>query len=177
MRERATYVLARQRHGLEESAVNTRNRDHVVTAHVDGNGEGCSSQGSLLGGWTFFKRGSTLSYVHNFARWRSTASTPTSRSPGPHSLQFRYASTSARRRRRAARGRRRRRRAAFKRVTPIRFSLTGAGLWCGAAATSRCDDYTGPFPWSGELHRVVVEVAGPPEVDAAAAAEAALDAQ
>ena len=60
-------------------------------------------------------------------------------------------------------------RAAFKRVTPIRFSLTGAGLWCGRGGNlAVCDDYTGPFPWSGTLQRVVVEVEGPPDVDAAA---------
>ena len=64
----------------------------------------------------------------------------------------------------------------FKRVTPIRFSLTGAGLWCGRGGNlAVCDDYTGPFPWTGALQRVVVEVEGPPHVDAAGAAEVALD--
>ena len=143
--------------------------------------KGCSSRKArLLGGWTFFKRGSTLSYVHNFARWREyRVDAEVALGPGPHSLQFRYASTSARGGDGellvdgAVVGR-----AAFKRVTPIRFSLTGAGLWCGRGGNLEvCDDYTGPFPWSGALHRVVVEVDGPPDVDAAAAAEAALDAQ
>src|SRR4029079_10731034 len=55
----------------EEAAVNTRARDHTITAFVEGDGEGVLlSQGSLLGGWTLFKRGRTLAYVHNFARWR-----------------------------------------------------------------------------------------------------------
>ena len=155
----------------EESAVNTRNREHVVTAHVDGDGEGVLlSQGSLLGGWTFFKRGSTLSYVHNFARWREyRVDAEVTLAPGPHSLQFRYASTSARGGDGellvdgAVVGH-----AAFKRVTPIRFSLTGAGLWCGRGGNLEvCDDYTGPSPGRVRLP-VVVEVEGH-DVGAAAA--------
>ena len=81
-RPRATYVYW-PGSGMvsEESAVNMRNRDHVVTAHVDGDGEGVLlSQGSLLGGWTFFKRGSTLSTSTTSRAGASTASTPRSRS-------------------------------------------------------------------------------------------------
>ena len=43
-------------------------------------------------------------------------------------------------------------RASSKRVTPIRFSLTGVGLWCGRGGNlAVCDDYAGPFPWTGTL--------------------------
>jgi arylsulfatase A-like enzyme len=180
--ERATYVYWPGTGMVsEEAAVNTRNRDHVITAYVDGDGEGVLlSQGSLLGGWTFFKGGSTLSYVHNFARWREyRVDAEVALAPGPHTLQFRFTSTSAR----GGDGELLVdgavvARAEFKRVTPIRFSLTGVGLWCGRGGNLEvCDDYTGRFPWQGVLHRVVVEVEGPPDVDAAAEAEAALDAQ
>jgi arylsulfatase len=165
----------------EEAAVNTRARDHTISAHIDGDGEGVLlSQGSLLGGWTFFKRGSRLSYVHNYARWRQyRVDADVSLEPGPHRLTFRFVKTAgpggdgellvdgaavAR--------------AEFRRVTPIKFSLTGTGLWCGRGGNlAVCDDYEGPFPWTGTLRRVVVEVAGRPHVDAAAEAEVALERQ
>ena len=63
-------------------------------------------------------------------------------------------------------------------MTPIRFSVTGVGLWCGRGGNlAVTDDYEGPFPWTGTLYRVVVEVDGPAPVDPAAAADAALGAQ
>jgi arylsulfatase len=69
-------------------------------------------------------------------------------------------------------------RAEFRRVTPIKFSLTGVGLWCGRGGNlAVCDDYEGPFPWTGILRRVVVDVDGPTHVDAAAEADVALERQ
>jgi hypothetical protein len=69
-------------------------------------------------------------------------------------------------------------RAELARVTPIRFSLTGAGLWCGRGGNlAVCDDYAGPFPWTGTLDRVVIQVAGLPHVDKDATADAALQVQ
>ena len=57
----------------------------------------------------------------------------------------------------------------------MRFSITGVGLWCGRGGNLPvCDDYDGPFPWTGSLERVVVSVAGTPYVDPAADAESAL---
>jgi arylsulfatase len=179
---RATYVYWPHTGMIsEEAAVNTRARDHVITAHVDGDGEGVLlSQGSLLGGWTFFKRGGRLSYVHNYARWRQyRVDGDVALAPGPHTLTFRFVKAPgpggegellvdgapvAR--------------AEFRRVTPIKFSLTGVGLWCGRGGNlAVCDDYEGAFPWNGTLRRVVVEVEGPPHVDAAAEAEVALERQ
>ena len=161
--------------------MNTRSRDHVITASVEGDGEGVLiSQGSLLGGWTFFKQGSTLAYVHNYAHWREyRVVADVTLGPGAHSLTFRFTKSTAtggdgellvdgavvat---------------AQLKRVTPIRFSLTGAGLWCGRGGhLAVCDDYTGPFPWTGVLRRVTVEVEGPPHIDAAGAAEVAMETQ
>ena len=65
-------VLARHRHGVGGSGgQHAQPRPRRSPRIVEGDGEGVLlSQGSLLGGWTFFKRGSTLAYVHNFARWR-----------------------------------------------------------------------------------------------------------
>ncbi len=180
--ERATYTYWPGTGMVsEEAAVNTRSRDHVITASVEGDGEGVLiSQGSLLGGWTFFKQGSTLAYVHNYAHWREyRVVADVTLGPGAHSLTFRFTKSTAtggdgellvdgavvat---------------AQLKRVTPIRFSLTGAGLWCGRGGhLAVCDDYTGPFPWTGVLRRVTVEVEGPPHIDAAGAAEVAMETQ
>ncbi len=53
--------------------------------------------------------------------------------------------------------------------------ITGVGLWCGRGGNLPvCDDYTGPFPWTGTLARVVVRVIGTPHVDAGAEAEIAM---
>jgi arylsulfatase A-like enzyme len=165
----------------EEAAVNVRNRDHVVTAEIEGDGEGVLlSQGSLLGGWTFFKRGRVLSYVHNYSGWRRyRADAEVDLDAGPHTLGLRFTKTTATGGDAAlvvdgavvATE-------AIKRVTPIRYSLTGAGLWCGRGGNlAVCEDYTGSFPWRGTLHRVVVEVEGPAPRDADGEATTALQAQ
>ena len=62
--------------------------------------------------------------------------------------------------------------------TPIRFSLTGAGLTCGysnALPVSR--EIRAPFEFSGQLNRVVVEVRGPELVDPWAEAWSAIASQ
>jgi arylsulfatase len=62
--------------------------------------------------------------------------------------------------------------------TPVRFSITDAGLTCGedtgSAVTAR---YQAPFPFTGVLHRVVVDVEGEPVIDFKAAVEARLRTQ
>jgi arylsulfatase len=184
VRERSTYVYWPGTGMVsEDAAANLRARDHTVTAHVEGDGDGVLiSQGSLLGGWTFFKCGRTLSYVHNFSRWRVyRLDAEIDLGAGPHTLAFGFTKTSA------AGGEAtlavdgvQVARAEFARVTPIRYSLTGVGLWCGRGGNlAVCDDYRGPFPWSGRLHRVVVDLRGAADRDAVAEAEAeaVLDAQ
>jgi arylsulfatase len=174
--ERDTYVYW-PRTGMisEESGVNVRNRDHTVTAHIDGPGEGVlMSQGSKLGGWTLFVKDGVLSYVHNLASWRVyRVDAPITIAPGPHTVGFRFTKTGdatgtgallldddvlAE--------------APIKRTTPTRFSITGVGLWCGRGGNlAVADDYDGPFEWTGALDRVVIDVTGPPHVDAEAEAE------
>ncbi|GIU88305.1 MAG: arylsulfatase [Acidimicrobiia bacterium] len=165
----------------EEAAVNVRNRDHTVRAYVEGPGEGVlCSQGSALGGWTLFVRGGTLSYVHNLASWRTyRVDGPCTLGPGPHTIEFRFHRTGEHRGvgvlvvdgTEVGRGE-------LKRTTPIRFSLTGVGLWCGRGGNlAVCDDYEGPFPWTGTLRRVEVEVDGPAHRDPEGEAEAAIRSQ
>jgi arylsulfatase len=66
----------------------------------------------------------------------------------------------------------------IKRFTPVRFSITDAGLTCGedsgSAITPR---YAPPFTFTGALRHVVVEVQGAALIDFAAAAEARLRTQ
>ena len=58
------------------------------------------------------------------------------------------------------------------RFTWNRFSICGHGLTCGwANAPAVCDDFTAPFPFTGALEPVVVDVAGTPVVDPIAEAE------
>jgi arylsulfatase len=45
--------------------------------------------------------------------------------------------------------------------TPVRFSITGAGLTVGnELGPAISDDYAAPFPFNGTLHRVTVSVDG-----------------
>ena len=156
----------------EAAAANLRNRSHAVTATVvlPANGaEGVLiAQGSLLGGWSLFVRGDRLHYVHNLVgleTHRVTSATPLV--PGPHTLAFRFTRTGEHRGEvtllvdgsAVASGE-------IPRFTPTRFSLTGAGLTCGRGnALAVCDDYAGPFPFTGELERVVIDVDGAPFLD------------
>ncbi|MET1000906.1 MAG: arylsulfatase [Acidimicrobiia bacterium] len=177
--ERATYVYWPATGMVsEEAAVNVRNRDHTITAEIDGPGEGVLlSQGSLLGGWSLFVRDGRVSYVHNLAGYREyRVDAPIALGPGTHTVEFRFTKTGEHRgtgilavdEEVLAEGE-------IRRTTPMRFSITGVGLWCGRGGNLPvCDDYTGPFPWTGTLARVVVRVIGTPHVDAEAEAEIAM---
>jgi arylsulfatase len=166
----------------EAAAVNVRSRDHTITAFVDGPGEGVlMSQGSLLGGWTLFVRNGTLTYMHNLSKWRAyRVDAPITLGPGPHRVGFRFTRTNEYGGGTGelllddtvvGRGE-------IKRFTPTRFSLTGVGLWCGRGGNlAVCDDYSGPFPWTGVLARVEVTVVGAPVIDAEAEAQAVIQTQ
>jgi arylsulfatase A-like enzyme len=156
----------------EVVAVNVRNRDHVVTADVvvpDSGAEGVLiAQGSRLGGWTLFVQAERFVYVHQFVGAEQHRIEAAVRlAPGRHELVFRFARTGEHQGRGflvvdgAVVGE-----GAIPRFTPSRFSLTGAGLTCGRdAGLSVCEDYVAPFPWTGELRLVVVDVDGAAFVD------------
>jgi arylsulfatase len=168
----------------EESAVNVRNRSHLVTAHVEipeGGAQGVLvAQGSLLGGWTLFVEGDRLHYVHNYVGLRLhrvDGEEPVE--PGEHVLAFRFTKTEEMRGtgallvdgRVVGEGE-------IPRFTPIRFSLTGAGLSCGYdAGLEVVDDYRAPFRFTGTLRRVVVDVEGSPYLDPEGEAEVAIATQ
>jgi hypothetical protein len=51
--------------------------------------------------------------------------------------------------------------APIPRTTPVRYSITGAGMTCGwEQGPVIGDGYRAPFRFTGTLHRVVVDVAG-----------------
>jgi arylsulfatase len=165
-------------------AANVRNRSHLIAADVmvpDGGVEGVLiSQGSLLGGWTFYVKDGALHYEHSYVGLeRHRISAPATLAPGHHTLAFRFtktaehAGTGALLVDDAVIGE-----GPIPRFTPTRFSLTGAGLSCGRdPGLPVSDDYRSPFPFSGTLVRVTVEVDGQPFVDPEGEALAAVTTQ
>jgi arylsulfatase len=152
----------------EHVTVNVRNRDHVVTARVEiPDGEPASgvllSMGTRLGGWSLHLIDGKLRYVHSWLgkeRYAVTADTVVP--AGPHELQLQFAS-----------------RGDFSgtatllcdgtvvgkgdipRTTPVRYSITGAGLSCGwEQGPAIGDGYTAPFRFTGTIHEVTVDVSG-----------------
>jgi len=64
------------------------------------------------------------------------------------------------------------------RFTPVRFSVSGAGITCGVSGgLPVTEDYAFPFAFTGVIDRVVVEVDGPAFSDRRAEAEIAVRTQ
>jgi len=180
VRERGRYVYYPGSSMVPEvAAVNVRNRSHLIAAEVEvaaGDEGVLLAQGSLLGGFALYVREGRLRYAHNFVgmeEQRLCAAGDLTQ--GRHALAFRFTRTGEH----AGRGVLLVDGAAvaegdIARFTPTRFSITGAGLTCGyGLEPAVTDDYQAPFPFTGRLHRVVVEVEGvawtDPEEDARAA--------
>ncbi len=165
-------------------AVNVRNRDHRITVACivpSGGGEGVLvAQGSGLGGWAVYVLGGRPGYVHNYVSIEEqhvAADTPLE--GGRHEITYVFSRTGEHSGighllvdgTELARGE-------IPHFTPVRFSLTGAGLTCGRGdglPVSR--RWTGTFPWTGTIEHVVVDVDGAPFVDPEGEAEAAITTQ
>jgi arylsulfatase len=169
----------------EAVAVNVRNRTHRITAEVDVP-EGVVpdgvlvAMGSALGGWVLYALDGRLRYVHNLAgKERHRISSDVVIGAGAHQLGFHFEKT-----------------AEFTGrgtllvdgapvgtgdipfFTPVRFSITGAGLSVGyELGPAIADDYVAPFPFAGTLHRVVVDVRGDPHREPEAEFEAIMSEQ
>jgi arylsulfatase len=169
----------------ESVAVNVRNRPHEVIADVD-IAAGITPQGVLcamgnaLGGWVLYALDGTLQYVHNLGGRERHRIVATTKIPaGPHRLGFRYEKTGD-----------------FQGrgtllidgqpvgdgeipfFTPVRFSITGAGLSVGYEIGPAIGlDYEPPFRWNATLRRVVVEVNGAEHRDPEAEFEAIMSEQ
>ena len=170
----------------EEVAPNVRQRPHLVTARVVLDDPEAAEgvlvvQGSVLGGWSFhLRRGGRLSYVHNLAGWwEGRVDAEVALEAGEHLLGFRYQPGSpasgsllvdggvvAE--------------APLTRATWSRFSLTGAGLTVGYAATipPADRDYRAPFRFSGgRVLRAWIDLDGEGVTDPEAVVEDAFSRQ
>ncbi|MHB8438010.1 MAG: arylsulfatase [Acidimicrobiales bacterium] len=181
--ERGRYVYFPGAASVPEAvAPNVRNRTHVIRAEVVID-EGTTvegvllSQGSGLGGWSFYAVDGHLAYTHNYVsveEYHVTSEEPVA--PGRHELSFAFTRTADHK----GIGRlfvdgRVVGEAEIPRFTPMRFSLTGAGLTCGfgdGVPVSR--RYGAPFAFTGTIDRVVLDVEGPPWSDPEAEARFAL---
>jgi hypothetical protein len=157
----------------ESVAVNVRNRSHRISADVhvaDGtlpNGI-VLALGSVLGGFAFYLRDGRLRYVHNlYGKRRDSVASKAVVPPGGHVVAFVFTKTADFAGRAelfldggcVGRGE-------IAQFTPVRFSITGAGLTCGyERGPAIGDDYTAPFAANFEIERVVVDVSGRPYHD------------
>jgi arylsulfatase A-like enzyme len=183
--ERSSYTYWPGTSMLGEVAmVNVRNRTHQVTADVTLNEKGNGvllCQGNVLGGWVLFLSDGRLRWVHNYVglsvdRVLSDVEVP----PGQHALAVRYDKTGDHTGdvsllldgQVVGSGQ-------VPAFTPSRFSLTGAGQWCGRSSTAPvcADDGAGDAFSGGVLHRVVVTVEGEPYTNAILEAERAIRSQ
>jgi arylsulfatase len=181
--ERARYVYWPGRAPVPESqAAPTKNRPHRINAFVtvpDGDPdppEGVLvAQGSVLGGWSFHVQHGMLVYVHNLSGWREdrVAAPIPALAAGDHTLSFRFTPGEGG----PARGELLVDdvvigEGPIKRHAWSRYSLTGHGLTAGYANGLPPADreHTGPFPFTGRLDRVEIEVGGVPAIDAEAEA-------
>jgi arylsulfatase len=138
------------------------------------------AQGSGLGGWAFYVMDGYLAYTHNFVGLEEQhIESPEMVPSGLHELAYVFEKTTDHQGvghlmvdgLEVGRG-------DIPRFTPMRFSLTGAGLTCGygdGIPVSR--RFTAPFAFTGTIERAVVEVDGPPFSDPEAEAHIAASRQ
>jgi arylsulfatase len=187
--DRPTGIPARQRYvyrpggGMIPEAVAARlyNRSHRVIATVDVGNEPVegviASQGNVLGGWVLFVADGEVHYEHNYvALERHRLAGPAALAPGRHQIAFHFdrtgdhagtASLTVDDKLVATR--------MIPHFTPVRFTLTGAGLTIGSSdAAPVCDDYAAPYPFTGRIEQVTIEVDADPAFDAAGEAAVAI---
>jgi len=168
----------------EAAAVNVRCRTHRVVAEVDIPDAGAEgvlvSQGSGHGGWVLWLADGRLSYAHNFvALEESRVVSDVAVPAGRHDLEVRYehgpgsGGVATLLVDGAAAGS-----VEVPRFTITRWSICGDGLTVGySMALPVVADYASPFPFTGTLHRVVVDVEGETVLDLRAQVEQAMRAQ
>ncbi|MEY2423671.1 MAG: hypothetical protein QOI95_3738 [Acidimicrobiaceae bacterium] len=170
----------------EGVTVNVRNRSHVVAADVevpDGAPavEGVLlAMGTTLGGWSFHVLDGRLRYAHNYVgKVCAVVESDEVVSPGPHQLAMSFFTAGDFKAtakllidgRVVGEG-------LIERLTPVRHSLTGGGITCGwEQGPPVAPGYTAPFPFTGTLRRVVVDVSGEPYRDPEAEFEAIMSEQ
>ena len=150
------------------------NRPHAITADAEippgGGAEGVLlSQGSGVGGWSFYVKDGRLCYAHNYVgRATYQVRAPDPLPAGRHQLRFEFEPTGTPD---FAAGKGSPGRAQlyvdgqliaqdeFPVTTPVAFNP--GGLTCGANPGSAVTtDYQAPFPFTGTLHTVTVDLSG-----------------
>ena len=149
------------------------NRPHAITADAeisDGGAEGVLlCQGSNAGGWSFYVKDGRLRYAHNYvARATYEVRAPDPLPAGRHQLRFEFEPTG---KPDFTQGKGSPGRAQlyvdgqliaqdeFPVTTPVAFNP--GGLTCGANPGSPVTtDYQAPFPFTGTLHTVTVDLSG-----------------
>ena len=149
------------------------NRPHAITADVDipaGGAEGVLlSQGTGVGGWSFYLADGKLHYAHNYVRRALyRVSSPDTVPGGRHQLRFEFEPTGNPdfAQGKGAPGRAQLyvdghlvAQAEFPVTTPVAFNP--GGLTCGAnPGTPVTPDYQAPFRFTGTLHTVTVDLSG-----------------
>ncbi len=156
----------------EDIAVNTKLRPHRVIATIEvPDGEPCSgallAQGGRFGGFALYVLDGVPHYTYNFTGLeQTTIAATTVLSPGRHVISFESipdhmaadvtlsvdgVNVGA---------------ARVPRTALFRFALHGEGLCCGYDdGTPVSDLYESPFPFTGTIDRVVVDVGGSPQRD------------
>jgi arylsulfatase len=149
------------------------NRPHSITATVEipeGGAEGVLlCQGSAAGGYSLYMKGGALHYVHNYvSRSLHRVSSPEPVSAGPHELRFEFEPTGEPDlpHGRGAAGRLQlyvdgALVAQGEAPVTIPFAINPGALACGSNPGSPVTpDYSSPFPFTGTLHSVTVDVSG-----------------
>ena len=158
----------------EENAVDTKLRPHRITANVEiptGGAEGVLlAQGGAFGGFSLYVHDGVAKYTYNFTGLdETTIAAPEPLGAGRHVVAVTSTPdgiaadvTLTIDGVEAASGR-------IERTALFRFALHGEGLCCGYDdGTPVSRDYSGFFPFTGTIDRVIVDVGGDAVVDAAA---------
>ena len=149
------------------------NRPHAITADAEIPASGAEGvllcQGSIGGGWSFYIKDGKLHYAHNYVgRTTYQVSAPDTLPRGRHQLRFEFEPTgkpdipdgkgSPGRAQLYVDGKLIAQEE-FPVTTPIAFNP--GGLTCGANPGSPVTtDYQAPFPFTGTLHTVTVDLSG-----------------
>src|SRR6266508_1450654 len=162
------------------AAANVKNRSHTITAEVEIPADGAQgvllSVGSRFGGFVLYVKDGRLRYDYNMlSRGHYKMESPEAVPIGACTLGFSFEKTGSQPFGAGGNGRlhindRIVAESQFLITVPILFGI-GEALTCGRdGGATVSDDYTGSFPFTGRLKRVVVDVAGRELQDVAQAA-------
>ena len=160
------------------NAPDVTNRSHSITAEVEIPPQGAAgvilAAGGRFGGYVLFVKDRRLVYEYNFGDVRYTIASDSDLPTGSNTLRFEFAKSGQHRGNGSLLINGRRVGSGELPQTWRAFGST-AGLHCGRDPGSPVSEaYEPPFPFSGTIHRVVVELADDQQRDPTATVRAAL---